>query len=579
MFHKIALAVALTVFTAGMVWKVSTWFRYSLGPGGSCFSPSRRIVAAGRGLVLTLMSRKVFTLVKVFFLDAVLQRPVFREDFLRWLMHLGIYGGFVFLLLVHAFDTYLVAPFFPDYASTLNPFLFLREVGGALILFGLALAIYRRFFRRVQRPRTSLMDVYAMAMVGVIIFSGFFLEAAKITSNRSFQDMVEAYTTQADDQEIRALESYWVEDFGLVSPSVRGPFDAATLARGKAVHELNCAQCHAAPAWGFVGYAMSVAMRPIALLADRAGLPGALTWLHYLSALLFLAYLPFSKMFHMFAGPLSLMINAVQGGRFNPANAATRQMIELDACTHCGACTFRCSVAVAINEIPNLNILPSEKISSLKRLAFGANLGKRQLRALQQGVVLCTNCNRCSIACPVGIRLRDLWFSARERLLENSMEEFQLLSPLAYYRGLQRERLDEERYRKPVDLALDGIIVKPSGNGDTLNVGGKELLGALRSSIQANSLSNCYRCGACTNSCPVVRNYSHPSEVLGLLPHQLMHAVGLRCWDLVFGSKMLWNCLGCYQCQDNCPQCVSVTDIMYELKNRAISHKYQEMEQ
>jgi len=61
------------------------------------------------------------------------------------------------------------------------------------------------------------------------------------------------------------------------------------------------------------------------------------------------------------------------------------------------------------------------------------------------------------------------------------------------------------------------------------------------------------------------------------LPHELMHAVGLRCWDLVFSSRMLWDCLGCYQCQENCPQCVSVTDILYELKNRAISRRYDEL--
>ncbi len=578
MLHRIALVVALAAFTSGMAWKVSAWFRHSIGPTGDRFSASKRIAAAGRGLVLTLFSRKVLTLIKVFFLDVVLQRPVLREDFLRWLMHVSIYGGFMFLLLVHAFDSYLVAPLYPDYASSLNPFLFLRELGGALILFGLVFAIYRRFIRKIRRPRTSLMDINAMVMVGVIVFSGFFLEATKITSNSSFQEMAQEYTTQADNEDIRALESYWVENFGLVSPAVHGPFNAATLEKGKAMHDMNCRQCHADPAWGFVGFAMSAAMRPISPLADRAGLPGILTWIHYLAALLFLAYLPFSKMFHMFAGPLSLMINAVMRSDADPANVATRQMIELDACTHCGTCTFRCSLAVAVNEIPNLNILPSEKISSLKRLAFGAKLDKRELRTLQQGVVLCTNCNRCSIACPVGIRLRDLWFSARERLLENSTEAFQLLSPLAYYRGLQRERIDEESYRKPVDLALDGIIVKHAGQGAPLRVGEKELLGSLRSSIQANSLSNCYRCGVCTNSCPVVRNYRHPGEVLGLLPHQMMHAVGLRCWDLVFGSKMLWDCLGCYQCQDNCPQCVSVTDIMYELKNRAISRKYQEMD-
>jgi heterodisulfide reductase subunit C len=33
---------------------------------------------------------------------------------------------------------------------------------------------------------------------------------------------------------------------------------------------------------------------------------------------------------------------------------------------------------------------------------------------------------------------------------------------------------------------------------------------------------------------------------------------------------MLWACLGCYQCQDHCPQGVRITDVFYELKNIAI---------
>jgi heterodisulfide reductase subunit C len=34
---------------------------------------------------------------------------------------------------------------------------------------------------------------------------------------------------------------------------------------------------------------------------------------------------------------------------------------------------------------------------------------------------------------------------------------------------------------------------------------------------------------------------------------------------------MLWDCLGCYQCQELCPQGVAVTDVMYQLKNVAIA--------
>ncbi|MCK4729590.1 MAG: 4Fe-4S dicluster domain-containing protein, partial [Desulfobacterales bacterium] len=72
--------------------------------------------------------------------------------------------------------------------------------------------------------------------------------------------------------------------------------------------------------------------------------------------------------------------------------------------------------------------------------------------------------------------------------------------------------------------------------------------------------------------CPVVGNYENPQEVLGLVPHQIMHALALGRRDLTFGSRMLWDCVTCYICQEYCPQGVSVTDVLYELKNLSFIH-------
>jgi heterodisulfide reductase subunit C len=47
--------------------------------------------------------------------------------------------------------------------------------------------------------------------------------------------------------------------------------------------------------------------------------------------------------------------------------------------------------------------------------------------------------------------------------------------------------------------------------------------------------------------------------------------VGLGLKDLALGSRMLWYCLTCYQCQEHCPQGVKVTDIFYELKNLSVT--------
>jgi heterodisulfide reductase subunit C len=70
--------------------------------------------------------------------------------------------------------------------------------------------------------------------------------------------------------------------------------------------------------------------------------------------------------------------------------------------------------------------------------------------------------------------------------------------------------------------------------------------------------------------CPVVGNYEEPEIVLGLLPHQIMCSLGLGLTEMASGAKMIWDCLTCYQCQENCPQQVEVCDILYELKNVAV---------
>src|SRR5208337_2065335 len=236
MFHKIALFAALAVLCAGIIIKVSAWFRYTLGPEKADLRTSHRLTSALRGIVDTFFSRKVLTLLRVFFLEVIFQSKVFKEDTLRWFMHMCIYSGFTMLFFLHALDNLVVARFYPGYSATLNPFLFLRDAGGALIVSGIVLAVFRRFIRKTRRPLTNRMDIALMVMVRLTVLSGFLLEAAKITSHSTFQTMSEEYAGQADPEELRSLESYWVKNFGLVSPEIKGPFDNAVLDKGKTAH-------------------------------------------------------------------------------------------------------------------------------------------------------------------------------------------------------------------------------------------------------------------------------------------------------------------------------------------------------
>jgi heterodisulfide reductase subunit C/nitrate reductase gamma subunit len=530
-------------------------------------------------MILTFFSPKLFTLLKVFVLDVLLQVKVLQQDFLKWAMHMCIYYGFLLLLLMHGLDKIVTSALFPEYYSTVNPFLFLRDFFGVLVLLGVGIAVYRRFILKMPRLRTSPMDLYAIIILAVIMLSGFLLEGTKITSYSKYQEMVEEYTVAADEEELRSLEAYWVAKFGVVSPEVKGPFDAETLAAGKEAHEMSCLQCHSRPQWGFGGYAVAKVTKPVAPLLDKAKASSILWYIHFLACFIGLAYLPFSKMFHIFTTPLSLLANSVINNETSaPANIATMQMLELDACMHCGTCSVQCRVGVVFETLRNVNILPSEKIPSIKALVAGKKLSAEEIRNIQEGLHLCTNCYRCTVVCPAGINLQELWLSVRETLLESHQPEFFVLSPLSLYRGLMQDSLDQDKdhYPDPIELALKNIYP----NGIPLNLMDRDiplvpsdngLAGRVYKSAQASTFSHCFRCVTCTNACPVVRNYEKPTEIVGLLPHQIMHAAGMGLWDIVFSSRMLWDCLGCYQCQEHCPQSVCVADIIYELKNIAVT--------
>jgi heterodisulfide reductase subunit C/nitrate reductase gamma subunit len=575
MFFSITLYTALAIFLIGLIYKIGTWFVIKTGTQSQGISSPHRLSAALKGIVLTVFSARILTLITVFFLDCILQRKVFQESRFRWLIHMLIYGGFVLLLLMHALDTLITGAIFPDYAATVNPFLFLRDLFGALVIIGVALAIYRRYIIRAPRLSSTPMDTYAIIMVAVIMVSGIALEGGKITSYTRFQEMVTDYAgLEEGEDDYQALTAFWVQEFSTVAPGITEPISPELIEQGRELHEMSCMGCHAKPQWGFSGFLVAQATKPIALPIDRAHIPTVLWYIHFLTCFIGLAYLPFSKFIHIITSPLSLLVNSVMDRGSDPANIATRQALELDGCMHCGNCTNRCSVGIVFEQGGNVNILPSEKLQSLKRVVRGAEHDEAHLSAIFEGTYLCTNCHRCTDVCPAGINLEELWFTMREHLFQGNYPAFFALSPLSFYRGLMQEQIPTEHYQGPL-LKTREAITAPFTELHATDTP-LELTGGLTLSNQAQSFAACFECQTCTNVCPVVAAYENPQEALGMLPHQIMHAVGLGIRDLALGSGMLWDCVTCYQCQEHCPQGVKVTEVLYELKNVAIKNVYKD---
>jgi len=431
MVFSTLLYTSLTIFVLGLMYKISTWFSRGIEVSAKDITTSARVSGAGRAILRVVFSQKILILIKAFILDVLLQRRILKEDFLRWVMHLFLFGGFMLLLLMHALDKIVIEPLFNDYYSTLNPFLFLRDLFGIIVLVGLGIAVYRRFILKVPRLKTNAMDHYAILILVVIIVSGMVLEGVKITSYSEFQDMVENYSDLSDEEEMLALKSFWVQEFGLVTPDVTGPFDQKLLDHGREIHEMNCAACHSSTKWAFTGYAVAKILNPIALTLDRLGSSKFLWYIHFLACFMGLAYLPFSKMFHIIASPISLLVNAVtENGRSDPVNVLTRQMVELDACTHCGTCSLNCSASSAVMSVEALGneyILPSEKMLFVKRLTAAKELNQKEMKTIQEGAYLCTMCDRCTMVCPVGINLQEFWIGLRHYLWEQGIRSESLV--------------------------------------------------------------------------------------------------------------------------------------------------------
>ena len=568
---------ALSIFLLGLIYKISTWFTRKLGGAGQNFTPSQRIASAARGIARTLFSTGLLLVLKALLVDVMLQSRVFKEDVMRWLAHMLIFYGFMLLLLMHALESEITTVLFADYYATVNPFFFLRDFFGAMVLAGVGMAIFRRFLKKPSRLRTAPRDHYALIILAVIMFSGIGLIGLKITSYTEFMVMVEDYAGLDDEEEIQALEAAWVNDFGVVSPNIQPPFDEDLLAAGREVHESSCLDCHAPAQWAFTGYSAAIIIKPIALWLDQIGGTTILWYIHFIACFAGLAYLPFSKMFHIICTPLALIANQVMDSdRSDPANVLTRQIMELDACTHCGSCSLNCSAAMIYEAIGNELILPSEKMAGLKKIAAGKQLDPGQIQAIQEGVYLCTNCDRCTVRCPSGIRLKEMWHTVREGLISGGPPVPAVLTPFSFVRGLViQPKLKTDDYDMPLTSARQAV----TGRSEALIKEGSAIALNDRASseepqlLKDSTFAKCFSCQSCTSVCPVVGNYDQPEEILDLLPHQIMCCLGLGLTEMAGNANMIWDCLTCYQCQENCPQQVEVCDLLYGLKNFAVQNK------
>jgi len=514
-FFDLGLVLASVICVAGLVWRVSKWCGRPVR-NSAPFSPLKGMQA--------------------FVVDVLLLARTGRQSPLRWIGHTLIFVGFMGLLLFHALDDQITSNFFFGYESTLDPWQFLRNLFGLMVLVGLGIMTYRRVANKKLRELTRFQDWFAFLLVGGIILSGFFLEATKIMSPRVFDRMVYEYLVVEDGSDLTALKAVWADKYGVVFTE-RLPMNEETLARGMELDEESCMDCHSNTSSSFVSRTMATALTPIGPALNRSQATEVFWYLHLLLCFVGLAALPFGKFLHPLTTPANLIVR--QGRRDGEGETpSVRKGLGLDACTRCGECSLHCSVAPAFSVMGNSDILPSEKLISFKKYQQGELFGDA-LTAFADGSRTCTECLRCTDICSAGINLQELWMEAKQ--------------------AAQVQRVD-------MNMAVRQLT--PKGRIQTFECSDckPDIYGL---ADNKESYQGCVQCTTCTSVCPVVAVCEDASADLDLMPQQIMNLLRMGMKEEAMGARMVWSCTTCYKCQEHCPQNIRVADVLYELRNTA----------
>ncbi len=230
LFYTLA-AVALIVFTAGIVHRVWAWR------------------AAGKNFAFPGISG-----VWTFLRDGLLGKRIFRNDPQAGIVHQSIQWGFGLLFLgtlVLAVDHYVVA-FLKGGAYLI--FSFVLEIAGLLVLFGILWALIRRLVLRVPRLETRTADLLPLAWLLLIVVTGFGVEAARLAA-------------QPQDESLVSFTGFWV---------------AQALPSGESARSLHVGLwwTHALLSLGFIAYlpygkVFHALAAPTRMYLRGDGLPGA----------------------------------------------------------------------------------------------------------------------------------------------------------------------------------------------------------------------------------------------------------------------------------------------------------------
>ncbi|MDQ7842358.1 MAG: heterodisulfide reductase-related iron-sulfur binding cluster [Armatimonadota bacterium] len=395
-------ALTVLVFAVGVFWRARRW----------------RLGRAER------LSGTLWDRLRAVVLYALAQLRILA-DYLSGIMHLALFWGMVVLFLgtVLATVDWDVTRLFWDLRLLQGRVYLIYELVldlfGALVVFGLGIALWRRYLRPTPRLASAAVptfrwdEAYLPVMLLVIVLSGFAVEGLRL---------------------------------GADPPPWR--------------------------MWSPVGSALAEAFgesSPQTLRTVHTGLWAA----HALLAFIFIASIPFTKAFHLISSPLNVFFRDFSPpGTLRPAAAAGaasirdltwKQLLELDACTWCGRCQEVCPAYAS-----GLPLSPKHLMMKLDAALL--RTGGRQRNPGEDGLLhgpvvtsgelwACTTCGACAEACPVFIRQPQIIVDLRRHLVSRGTMDGMLQTALTHLARYGNSLGQSERARARWTQAL-GFPIK-----------------------------------------------------------------------------------------------------------------------
>jgi len=301
--------------------------------------------------------------IKRMLIDSLLGIRIFRGDMEAGAMHLLISWGFFLLFLgTLALSIHHYGHSFLT-GKTYLGFSLIMEVAGVMLIAGLIWALWRRYAVRVPRLERRAEDLLVLVWLLLVAISGYMVEGARLL----------------------ALAPEWA-------------------------------------VWSFGGNSLEFLFKSP---ESAIGIYPSIWWAHATMSLGLVAVIPYTKLFHVVAAPLSIYLqNSPSKGNETLEEGEgfeLKDIVFFDACMRCGRCVENCPSTNAGEPFS-----PRDLVQALKQRLWGETSPfpwnrSESLEPIFKSLPIwyCTTCRACLEVCPVYGPTYDVVCSQRALAVED----------------------------------------------------------------------------------------------------------------------------------------------------------------